>query len=70
MVQPIMNTIDQQVTDIMSEVNLDEWSRQYWEQGEFSRARVHGVREHGKMTTCLRVAASAKAGNAALPVPS
>jgi hypothetical protein len=30
-----MNTIDQQVTDIMSEVNLDEWSRQYWEQGEF-----------------------------------
>jgi len=35
MVQPIMNTIDQQVTDIMSEVNLDEWSRQYWEQGEF-----------------------------------
>ena len=35
MIQPIMNTIDQQVTDIMSEVNLDEWSRQYWAQGEF-----------------------------------
>jgi len=35
MSQPIMNTIDQQVTDIMSEVNIDEWSRQYWEQGEF-----------------------------------
>ena len=35
MSQPIMNTIDQQVTGIMSEGNREEWSRQYWEQGEF-----------------------------------
>ena len=31
----------------------------------FDARSVHGVREHGKRATCLRVAASAKAGNAA-----
>jgi hypothetical protein len=30
-----MKTIDQQVTGIVSEANIDEWSRQYWAQGEF-----------------------------------
>ena len=35
MTQIIMNTIDQQVTDTISEVKIDEWSRQYWAQGEF-----------------------------------
>ena len=35
MSQSMMNTIDQQVTDTMSKGNIDEWSRQYWEQGEF-----------------------------------
>jgi hypothetical protein len=35
----------------------------------FGPRSVHPVREHGKMATCLRVAASAKAGNAS-PVPS
>lgn len=30
-----MNSIDQQITDVLSEGNLDEWTRQYWEQGEF-----------------------------------
>ena len=35
MSQPILKTIDQQVTDTMSQVNLEEWSRQYWAQGEF-----------------------------------
>ena len=36
----------------------------------FEARSVHGVREHGKMATSLRVAASAKAGNAALLIPS
>ena len=35
MSQSMMNTIDQQVTDTMRNVNIDEWSRQYWAQGEF-----------------------------------
>ena len=35
MSQATMHTIDQQVTDTLSKVNVDEWSRQYWEQGEF-----------------------------------
>lgn len=35
MSQSIMNTIDQQVTDTMSEVNVEGWSREYWAQGEF-----------------------------------
>jgi len=30
-----INSIDQQVSDIVSEVNIDDWTRQYWEQGEF-----------------------------------
>ncbi len=28
-------SIEQQVSDIVSEVNRTDWSRQYWEQGEF-----------------------------------
>ncbi len=28
-------SVDQQVTDVVSEVDQDEWSRQYWEQSEF-----------------------------------
>lgn len=35
MSQPIMKTIDQQVTGIVSEANIDEWSHQYWVQGNF-----------------------------------
>ncbi len=35
MSQSIKNTIGQQVTDTMSKGNIEEWSRQYWEQGEF-----------------------------------
>ncbi len=31
----------------------------------FDARSAHSVREHGKMATCLREAASAKAGNAA-----
>ena len=27
--------VDQQVADVVKEINIDEWSRQYWEQGEF-----------------------------------
>jgi hypothetical protein len=30
-----MHSIDQQVSDIVSEVNTEEWIRQYWDQGEF-----------------------------------
>jgi hypothetical protein len=30
-----MNPIDQQVSDIVSEVDIDKWTSQYWEQGEF-----------------------------------
>ena len=30
-----MNSVDQQVTNIVSGINADEWARQYWEQGEF-----------------------------------
>ena len=37
---------------------------------DFDARSVLSVREHGKTATCLRVAASAKAGNAALSVPS
>jgi len=33
-----MNSIDQQVTDIVEGIKVDEWSRQYWEQGEFLAA--------------------------------
>ena len=29
------HTIDQQVSDLGSEINIDDWTRQYWEQGEF-----------------------------------
>ena len=36
----------------------------------FDARSVLLVREHGKMATCLREAATAKAGNAALPTPS
>jgi hypothetical protein len=42
-------------------------------QGEpfvFDARSVLSVREHDKRATCLREAAPAKAGNAALPVPS
>ncbi len=35
MSQSIMHMIDQQVTDTVSKGNIDEWSRQYWAQGEF-----------------------------------
>ncbi len=44
-----------------------ECSKKSVQQGRshFDARSVHGVREHGKMATCLRVAASAKAGNAA-----
>ena len=30
-----VKSVDQQVTDLVSGVNRDEWSRLYWEQGEF-----------------------------------
>jgi len=30
-----INSVDLQVTDIVSGINVDEWSRQYWAQGEF-----------------------------------
>jgi len=30
-----MKSVEQQVTDLVSGVNKDEWSRLYWEQGEF-----------------------------------
>jgi hypothetical protein len=30
-----INSVEQQVTDIVSTVNIDDWSHQYWEQGEF-----------------------------------
>lgn len=30
-----MQSIDQQVSDIVSEVNSEEWTREYWDQGEF-----------------------------------
>jgi hypothetical protein len=48
-----------------------ECSKKSVQQGRsyFDARSVHEVREHGKMATCLRVAASAKAGNAS-PVPS
>ena len=36
----------------------------------FAARSVLLVREHGKMVTCLREAATAKAGNAALLIPS
>jgi len=36
----------------------------------FSGQSALPVREHGKMATCLREAAPAKAGNAALLIPS
>ena len=36
----------------------------------FDARSVLLVREHGKMATCLREAGTAKAGNAASPVPS
>ena len=29
------NNVDQQVSGILAGINIDEWSRQYWEQGEF-----------------------------------
>ncbi len=35
MTESIMQTIDEQVTDTISKGNIDEWSRQYWAQGEF-----------------------------------
>ena len=35
MSQATMNPIDQQVSDIVSEVNIDDWTCQYWAQGEF-----------------------------------
>ncbi len=35
MSESIMQTIDQQVTDTISKGDIDEWSREYWEQGEF-----------------------------------
>ena len=34
-----LNTVDQQVTDLVSGVNLEEWTRQYWEHGEFFSVR-------------------------------
>lgn len=30
-----INCVAQQVSDMLAEVNIDDWSRQYWEQGEF-----------------------------------
>jgi hypothetical protein len=30
-----MTSVDQQVSNIVSETNIDDWKRQYWEQGEF-----------------------------------
>ena len=30
-----LRNVDQQVSDLVSTVNAEEWSRQYWEQGEF-----------------------------------
>ena len=30
-----MNGVDQQVSDLVSEINIADWTRQYWEQGEF-----------------------------------
>ncbi len=44
-----------------------ECSKKSVQQGRspFDARSVHPVREHGKRATCLRVAASAKAGNAA-----
>ncbi len=30
-----IQSIEQQITDIVSEGNIDDWTRQYWEQGEF-----------------------------------
>ncbi len=30
-----INSIDQQVSDIVSGVDIDDWTRQYWELGEF-----------------------------------
>jgi len=53
-------------------ISWRECSKKSVQQGRspFDARSVHEVREHGKMATCLRVAASAKAGNAALPVPS
>jgi len=44
-----------------------EWSKKFVQQGRslFDARSVLSVREHDKMATYLRVAASAKAGNAA-----
>jgi hypothetical protein len=48
-------------------ISWRECSKKSVQQGRshFDAGSVHGVREHGKMATCLPVAASAKAGNAA-----
>ena len=31
----LLHSVQQQVTDVVAGVNIDQWSRQYWEQGEF-----------------------------------
>lgn len=30
-----IHSVEQQVTDLVTDINIEEWSRQYWEQGEF-----------------------------------
>ena len=35
MVPISMNSVEEQISDMVAEVNIDEWSGPYWEQGEF-----------------------------------
>ncbi len=35
MVPTSMNSVDQQISNMVAEINIDEWSGSYWEQGEF-----------------------------------
>ena len=35
MVQPAMNVIDQELSGLASSINVEDWKRQYWDQGEF-----------------------------------